>query len=507
MKREDKRGLSTVIVTVIIILLVIVAIGIVWGVLKNMIQKNSELISLGKFTIDLEIVSVNQNSQGTIVKVKRNPGEGELEGIVFSVFDGEETHVFEKRDINLDQLETQTFIVDYYGNIISISVYPLFETESGKSTMGEIADTYYDYSSGGSGDGGYIDPGCTPNCLGKVCGDDGCGGSCGTCPQSTPYCVNGQCQSGTGGIEPDCLCSLTTCIGETCDDGLGGTCYGQEQPDCDGEYGTIQCGEPENGCGTCGTCELGRTCSDGVCCQEGYHGYQGTCQPDCTPDCTGRTCGPDPICGTSCGSCTILGPNFICNALGNCEECTPDCTNKECGTPLNGCGGSCGNCEILYGPGYNCNATGMCELCSPDCVAEDRECGPVPNGCGESCGNCTELYGFPEGSCTAEGICYIETVINTGTVDSYWPSPQGRMLFDSDDLPTEESIIESGMFVKFPGSAEDGICMTIYDVVTPINPLVYDKTYIKISENPTLIEIGDYYEIWETYAACCKDYC
>src|SRR5437763_4193222 len=24
--------------------------------------------------------------------------------------------------------------------------------------------------------------GCTPNCFGKECGDDGCGGSCGTCP-------------------------------------------------------------------------------------------------------------------------------------------------------------------------------------------------------------------------------------------------------------------------------------------------------------------------------------
>jgi MYXO-CTERM domain-containing protein len=33
---------------------------------------------------------------------------------------------------------------------------------------------------------------CTANCNGKVCGDDGCGGSCGTCMGNT-MCVNSQC--------------------------------------------------------------------------------------------------------------------------------------------------------------------------------------------------------------------------------------------------------------------------------------------------------------------------
>ena len=38
--------------------------------------------------------------------------------------------------------------------------------------------------------------GCTPSCLGKECGDDGCGGSCGACPPSE-LCVEGECM-GTG---------------------------------------------------------------------------------------------------------------------------------------------------------------------------------------------------------------------------------------------------------------------------------------------------------------------
>jgi MYXO-CTERM domain-containing protein len=36
---------------------------------------------------------------------------------------------------------------------------------------------------------------CTANCSNKVCGDDGCGGSCGTC-QGNDMCVNGACVGG-----------------------------------------------------------------------------------------------------------------------------------------------------------------------------------------------------------------------------------------------------------------------------------------------------------------------
>jgi hypothetical protein len=38
---------------------------------------------------------------------------------------------------------------------------------------------------------------CTRNCAGKVCGDDGCGGSCGTCGAGQ-LCAQGQCVLGQG---------------------------------------------------------------------------------------------------------------------------------------------------------------------------------------------------------------------------------------------------------------------------------------------------------------------
>ena len=47
---------------------------------------------------------------------------------------------------------------------------------------------------GGQCAGGVCVPDCVPDCQGKTCGDDGCGGSCGTCQQNFA-CVAGNCQS------------------------------------------------------------------------------------------------------------------------------------------------------------------------------------------------------------------------------------------------------------------------------------------------------------------------
>jgi len=60
---------------------------------------------------------------------------------------------------------------------------------------------------------------CSPDCTGKVCGDDGCGGSCGTCDAycsgSTRY-YNGICSSGS--------CTYSS---EVCPYGCsGGVCLG-----------------------------------------------------------------------------------------------------------------------------------------------------------------------------------------------------------------------------------------------------------------------------------------
>src|SRR3990167_9321273 len=76
-----KRGLSGIVTTLIIILLVLVAVGVIWAVVKNLVQKGSEQIELGQFTLDLQIKSAQvENGNVTVVVVKRNPGDGEFVG-------------------------------------------------------------------------------------------------------------------------------------------------------------------------------------------------------------------------------------------------------------------------------------------------------------------------------------------------------------------------------------------------------------------------------------------
>ena len=104
---------------------------------------------------------------------------------------------------------------------------------------------------------------CQPDCDGKECGDDGCGGSCGECASPQDVCVNFNCA-----CEP--VCNDKKCG----DDGCGGNC---------------------------GVCEGGWQCNE-----------QGVCE--CFPQCEGKECG-DNGCEGSCGQC---GEGQECNAQGAC---------------------------------------------------------------------------------------------------------------------------------------------------------------------------------------------
>ncbi|MGM0576650.1 MAG: hypothetical protein ACQEXJ_13055 [Myxococcota bacterium] len=185
--------------------------------------------------------------------------------------------------------------------------------------------------------------GCTPDCEGKSCGGDGCGGKCGTCESPTPHCSAGQC-------------TVDECV-----------------PDCEGR----ECGP--DGCGDiCGSCSGNDACADGVC--------------ECQPQCEGKSCGDDG-CGGTCGECT--GDELVCQA-GQCQDtpCEPDCTDKSCGD--DGCGGSCGTCTGAHEICYD----GSC-ACKPDCGG--LVCGP--DGCGGDCGICDEGEVCDGGQCECAPDC------------------------------------------------------------------------------------------------------
>ena len=118
---------------------------------------------------------------------------------------------------------------------------------------------------------------CTPQCDGKECGDNGCGGQCGMCGEGK-------------------RCNISTFVCE---------CL----PNCDGK--------------TCGDDGCGRTCK----CQNAGD----VCNPEtkiceCVPNCGGKVCGSDG-CGGKCGE--GCGYDQMCNAdQTGCDTCT-DITLKD----------------------------------------------------------------------------------------------------------------------------------------------------------------------------------
>lgn len=254
-------------------------------------------------------------------------------------------------------------------------------------------------------------PSCQPNCAGKECGDDGCGGSCGWCGDA--ICVDFFCYAE----------DIPDCEGKECGpDGLGGSCgecawgeicqWGQCVPNNDTNDGCTAWDLP-----TCGGCQ----CENCVCNMDPYccdTQWDDICVDECMNDCGGCAGGPGEfgwpcVSNDECNSgfcvtspqgqmvCTIhcledCPGDWICKAVETGPDvaficiagCLPDCDGKECG--FDGCGGNCGECPM----GFWCKDY-ACTDCFPDCMG--KMCGD--DGCGGSCGNC------PAGWTCVDGVC------------------------------------------------------------------------------------------------------
>lgn len=175
---------------------------------------------------------------------------------------------------------------------------------------------------------------CTPTCTPGACGgQDGCGGTCG-CPAPavcragaccTPQCSGKECGAdGCGGQCPSRCSGSSVCFQDRC-------CT----PDCAYKF----CG-PDGCGGTCPTigCPFGGTCNTTT----------GQC---CTPDCTGKECGEDG-CGGSCQPCTggMICRDFHCACAVTCADAP--CKNGECLDGF-GCTFTC-SCDA-------CHAGPLCE--------------------------------------------------------------------------------------------------------------------------------------------------
>jgi hypothetical protein len=87
---ESKKGLSAIVATLLIILLTLIAVGIIWVVIRNVVESGAEQISVNTkcVAVSLEAVSVNETPAGVYAVTLRrgSGGENDLGGVKVNIF-------------------------------------------------------------------------------------------------------------------------------------------------------------------------------------------------------------------------------------------------------------------------------------------------------------------------------------------------------------------------------------------------------------------------------------
>lgn len=278
---------------------------------------------------------------------------------------------------------------------------------------------------------------CTPECDGKVCGDDGCGGSCGACGGGEACSATGECrpadQPGTCASPLPLLGDGVALLGRHVVQGDSTTGLHQTVPTCNSTSTAVEqvyvftldapTGIDARTHGYDTVLSVRRDCADDAAAatagcsddasppgdygsrvavllqpgtwylivdgfdsvQYGPYTLEVSFVAGCVPQCDGRFCGGDDGCGGDCGTCD---DGFAC-VDGRCQQdpCVPQCDGRTCGD--DGCGGTCGACPA----GQLCvPASGTCAA-FPECDHEKPTCSPACGDgmfCGSDC-QCHEL--------------------------------------------------------------------------------------------------------------------
>ncbi|MBI2044305.1 hypothetical protein HYT24_02995 [Candidatus Pacearchaeota archaeon] len=136
---EDKKGLSDIVITLLMVGLVLVAAGLIWFVVRGIIQGNTENINLGAKCLDVDIKSTALSCSGSgnatcDVTVRRNAGGEDIAGV---------------KIIFTNASNTGNFVYDLPGNIAPLATKSASAVATGinNANKAEVV-AYFNDSSG-----------------------------------------------------------------------------------------------------------------------------------------------------------------------------------------------------------------------------------------------------------------------------------------------------------------------------------------------------------------------
>jgi len=253
--------------------------------------------------------------------------------------------------------ETHSYDLTGIRDIYSIEILPIrWQEEKNRNVLVSCKDTKIRESIECD-----IDYECVPYCVGKDCGDDGCGGSCGSCVDPEICNPTGQC------VPPeectDTCVDLGWVCGVVCEEDCGecptldnalnscnlGSCvFSCNVGWCDSD------GDSTNGCekplGTLENCE---SCGD-VCTAGNEVCIDGSCT-SCngvwiSPEDLGVECDGTPLPANCLANCTCIG-EYVSDGIGGCK--IPDTVSS--------CPGYCSFLSYTaIPPGYCTSSSGVC---------------------------------------------------------------------------------------------------------------------------------------------------
>jgi hypothetical protein len=140
---DNKRGISTIVVSLMMIVLVLVAVAVVWFTVRNILEGETEQINLGTNCLEVDVratklICSGVNNDVCSVTVTRNPGGDDIAGIklVFTNSTGDKNYVHDVLG-NILSLEakTEANISTEISNVNNVKVVAYFTDFAGNEQL------------------------------------------------------------------------------------------------------------------------------------------------------------------------------------------------------------------------------------------------------------------------------------------------------------------------------------------------------------------------------------